>query len=72
VGTADKLNEDRGGVLCGTAVPMILRIEKRVNNFSFGYKMHLCLPYHKNDLYLKEQLSGQERIDRLSVSFFNL
>lgn len=57
VGPADKLNKDRGAVLCSIAVLMTLTMEKRVSIFGFVYKMDICLPYHNNDLYLKEELS---------------
>lgn len=41
--TAAKLNTDRGGVLCGIAVLIMLTIEEVVNNCIFVYKMDLCL-----------------------------
>lgn len=44
MGTAAKLNKDRGGILCGIAVLIMLTIKEVVNNCIFVYKMDLdCL-----------------------------
>lgn len=36
---------------------IMLTVEEVVNNCIFVYKMDLCLPYHNDDFYLKEELS---------------